>query len=516
MRNFFNFILRNKWWSIFIVIILIVVIFLFKGGTSGGVEFATASNMQLIEEISAVGKVMPDKTVDLSFDKAGTVSKVYVEVGDKVSAGQILASLDSGEVSASLRGAEADVLAEEAKYAELERGTRKEELSVYTSKVSSAETVFANTKRDLLNAMVDANTKSENAIRNKVDVLFDNAESVNPTIDIHTDSTKIETDINASRLKVSEAFNLWKKSLSNSEVNFEIARKTSTESLAIIKRFLDDLWTIINDLNVNNSGLSQIEIDSYRSSLSGALAEFNTAVSVEVGADSLYKNAEAGLTTAKNELSLKQSGSSSEELKTQLARLERARANFLVSKSQYSNTLIIAPFAGVVTAVNPKVGEVYISGKNAVSLMTDTSFKVEVQIPEVDIAKVAMDNTANITLDAYGKNEIFTGKVISIDPAETIFEGVPSYKVTLRFDNSDNRIRSGMTANVSIITNDKNVLAIPLRAVKNIGMDKKVKVQRNGNIEEISIKAGIKGNNGFTEVIEGISEGEKVVVNENK
>ena len=52
-------------------------------------------------------------------------------------------------------------------------------------------------------------------------------------------------------------------------------------------------------------------------------------------------------------------------------------------------------------------------------------------MPEADIAKVAIGDLASSTLDAYGSYVDFPAQVTMIDPAETVIEGVPTYKVTL-------------------------------------------------------------------------------------
>lgn len=76
------------------------------------------------------------------------------------------------------------------------------------------------------------------------------------------------------------------------------------------------------------------------------------------------------------------------------------------------------------------------------------------------------------TLDAYGRDEEFAATVSEIDPAETVREGVATYKVILNFDAPDDRIRVGMSANVDIETAKRaGVFAVPARAV----------ISKNGN-----------------------------------
>jgi HlyD family secretion protein len=149
--------------------------------------------------------------------------------------------------------------------------------------------------------------------------------------------------------------------------------------------------------------------------------------------------------------------------------------------------------------------------------MSDVKFEIEANIPEADIAKIKISNPAKITLDAYGSNVFFEAKVVKIDPAETIIEGVATYKTTLQFSGNDERVKSGMTANIDILTaKAENVIAIPQRAVaqKENG-DKIVKILKDdGVVEERKVTTGLKGSDGNIEITEGIQEGEKIITSQ--
>ena len=133
-------------------------------------------------------------------------------------------------------------------------------------------------------------------------------------------------------------------------------------------------------------------------------------------------------------------------------------------------------------------------------------------MPETDIAKIEVGNKARLTLDAYGPDVVFRAQVITIDPAETIIEGVTTYKTTLEFDSEDERIRSSMTANLDILTDERqNVIAIPQRAVVTKNGEKLVRVVYDSVIEEIQVKTGLIGRNGLVEITDGLNEGDKVV-----
>jgi len=167
----------------------------------------------------------------------------------------------------------------------------------------------------------------------------------------------------------------------------------------------------------------------------------------------------------------------------------------------------------VVTKLEVEVGESVSPSLVVLSLMSASEFEIESRVAEVDIAKIKVGNSADVTLDAYGSDVVFKAKVVKVDPAETIIEGLSTYKVTLQFIDKDDRLRSGMTADVDILTAEKQeVILIPQRAVFSENGDKLVRILKKGNkIETIHVTTGLKNSNGEIEIIEGLSEGDKVV-----
>lgn len=134
-------------------------------------------------------------------------------------------------------------------------------------------------------------------------------------------------------------------------------------------------------------------------------------------------------------------------------------------------------------------------------------------MPEADIAKVKIENQAEITLDAYGNDELFVANVIAIDPAETVIDGVSTYKVTLQFSHENGRIKSGMTANINILSDKReNIIAIPQRAVTIKNGDKIVRIVDGEVILDRIVETGLRGSNGNIEIISGISEGDNVII----
>jgi HlyD family secretion protein len=110
-------------------------------------------------------------------------------------------------------------------------------------------------------------------------------------------------------------------------------------------------------------------------------------------------------------------------------------------------------------------------------------------------------------------DEIFKGRVILIDPAEKLVEGVVYYEATVAFETIPEGIKSGMTADLEIKTASReDVLIIPEDAVQEKEGKTIVEVSREGNIEEREIETGLLGSDDMVEVVSGLEEGEKVIL----
>lgn len=185
-------------------------------------------------------------------------------------------------------------------------------------------------------------------------------------------------------------------------------------------------------------------------------------------------------------------------------------------RADIKKSTIYAPFAGVVTKVDKEVGEIAASNEPFISMIGDGTFQIESFVPEVSIDDVRVGQEALVTLDAYGENMGFGAKVISIDPAETMRDGVATYRVKLIFDRDYPSIRSGMTANVSIVVfNYPDVITIPGGALyyQDGRPYVKVKNKKDFVLREVEIRAW--SNLGQVAISSGLEEGEEILLNPN-
>ncbi len=136
--------------------------------------------------------------------------------------------------------------------------------------------------------------------------------------------------------------------------------------------------------------------------------------------------------------------------------------------------------------------------------------KAEVEVNEVDIAKVAIGQKVTIKMDALDGTD-FSGKVEKIDSLGTVTQGVVSYNVSIGFEALDARIKPDMSVSASIITDVKqDILMVPSSAVKSEGGNAYVEILNGSALEQKSVRTGAS-NDTNTEIISGVNIGDKVV-----
>ena len=238
----------------------------------------------------------------------------------------------------------------------------------------------------------------------------------------------------------------------------------------------------------------------------------NTALAAVNQQDQELSSQKLVVQRIENELALKLAGASSEEVSAQQAKVEQAQANVSVIRAQLNKSFLRSPIRGTVTEQNAKVGQIVSANQTIMTVISQSNLEVDANVPEADMAKLQLGNAVRITLDAYGDEVLFTGKVVRIDPAETVIEGVSTYKTTIQFDTDDARIRSGMTANLDIRTDERlNAIVIPQRSVISRNGRKFVLVAAGSGTEEREIQTGLKGSDGNIEVVSGLVPGELIL-----
>lgn len=527
-RNFLQGLLRSRKFLVISGAIIAVVFFgyLYLGNSKINEEdVVVAKRSDLIQVVSLSGKIKPVDEISLGFEKVGKIKSVGVNVGDKVPKGKVLATQENADLFADLEQAKAVVKREESKLSELYGGTRKEEIILDESKVEKAKIDLAESRKKLEASIRSAYTKSDDVVRNTVDQFFNNPRSylAEFSIDFNDSGTSVyfdvdfnlKLDIKNKRIKVEGLLNNWLESLKKMGSDLENIEKYAAEAdnnLVEIKSLLDKISEAVNSLNSYNFKYEST-VSGYKTSISGARTIIDSMIDTLNRSIQDVKSDSSNFIISEKELALKKAGTLPEKIIAQRAAVDEVRAKVSAVEAQISKTIIRSPIDGVVTKQDAKTGEITSANTPIISVISDGKFEVESFVPEINIAKIKIGNQAEVTFDAYDLDVVFNANVSRIDPAETLVDGVPNYKIILELLDGDERIKSGMTANLEVTTDKKEgVIIIPLRAVVSKNGKKIVRVVRNKIIEEADVQIGIKGSDGGIEIISGIKDGDRVLI----
>jgi RND family efflux transporter MFP subunit len=195
--------------------------------------------------------------------------------------------------------------------------------------------------------------------------------------------------------------------------------------------------------------------------------------------------------------------------------LQNAQIAVYNAKRNIMNTVIIAPADGTIVAVNLKKSSVLsaqtYSSTTAIQLVDTNSIRFEGLVDEIDIMKVQKGQKASITVDAV-PNKVLTGSVQFISPFGTQSGSVIKFAVTIQLDPTDVELRGGLTATADIdVYSAKDVLLVPASMVITTPMGSIVMVvnESTGQPEPREVTLG-EENFEYVEVLSGLKEGEKV------
>ncbi|MBZ9578589.1 efflux RND transporter periplasmic adaptor subunit, partial [Patescibacteria group bacterium] len=434
---------------------------------------AEVARGNVFQEVSETGTVKKGEEISLSFKNAGRIEKIYVKVGDEVMPGQKLIKLETTQLSIQLREAEANVEAQKSRLTELQKGTRPEEIQISQTLLDKAKTDLDNLYKDTPTVLNQAYNLADNGIRQRIAALFlYRAETTTHYYELTYKycNDQAANDSTYQRKIVEDELNIWRTELQNLNdkptILYEAITKAE-EYLTVLQNFLNRLNdTLTTDCKLSSEDINKI--NTYKSAANLALTDVNTALTSVYSQRKAIEAQKLIIQNYQEELNLKLAGSTPEQITYQEALLRQAEAKVALLENQIQEATLKSPTEGEITKINKRVGEMVqpVLAESIISLLPTNPFQIKVDIYEEDIVKIKIGNPVDIFLTAF-PDEILKGKVVSIDPAEKLIEGVVYYEITIDFEDSPEKIKPGMTADIIIKTASReNVLVIPEEAVE--------------------------------------------------
>ncbi len=192
---------------------------------------------------------------------------------------------------------------------------------------------------------------------------------------------------------------------------------------------------------------------------------------------------------------------------------ERRRAELAVEQAErrLEKARLVAPMDGVIGAVAVEKGEM-VATQPIITLLDTSVLHIDVKVDEIDIARVQPGQPVRISLDALPDVEL-TGRVDRIASTSTVQNGIVSYAVRIVLDSTTAPLRVGMTANASIIVDQREgALLVPNWAVRRdraAGKFFVTVVSADNQLQEVEVQVGLRGES-QTEILAGLSEGQTV------
>lgn len=455
-----------------ILIVLIIIGTKVFGSPARG-EMVVVKRGAIVKEVLVAGKTKARSNVDLGFDKGGKVGRVYYDVGDTVTAGSVIAELDMS-----------------AEYATL----AKEQATLAESKAN-----VGNDSLKLAASIREGYRAGDNAVRNRTDQFFKTPRT-NPNFEVKFSDgnfvhyfavpNELKQDLNNNRKSVEIILNDWQKELvSVNEGSAQTYAVVAAERLTKISDFLNKIAYAVNEFTPGEF--------QYESTVEGYKATINSARSEVTGA---LEAVIAGTSGASG-----------------VARINQVEASIGAIQAGLQGGKIIAPFTGVITKQDAKVGGIVGANSALVSLISLNDMYVEADVSEVNIGKIALGNEVSVEFDAL-PDLVYRGELTYIEPAETLIDGVVNYKIRVEMKNASNtpemlaQIRSGLTSNLKVLSAKvDDTLSLPNFVIlERDGKTYVNKVIDGKEAIETEVELGLIGSDGLVEIKSGLGEGDTV------
>jgi HlyD family secretion protein len=374
----------------------------------------------LAVRITESGTVVPIQTVNLSPKTSGRIAQLYVEQGDKVKSGEVIARMESRDIEAQRVQAKANIAQAQARLKELQVGNRPEE-------IAQAQATVVQNQAQVADAQARLNLARERVTRNQ-----------------------------------------------------------ALASEGAISR--DQLDAVLNEERTARAGLERVQ---------------------------------ASVREAEQRLQLLRKGTRPEQIAQAAAAVAEAKGRLQAIEVQQEDTLVRAPFSGVVTQKYATVGAFVTPTTTASSTSSATStsivalangLEVLAKVPEVDLSQVKLGQPVEIVADAY-PDKTFRGQVRLIAPEAVVQQDVTSFEVRVTIKTGLALLRSRMNVDATFLGKQLNhALVIPTVAVVTQQGQTGVMIpdaKGKAQFRPVTLGSSI-GNQ--TQILKGVKPGERVFV----
>jgi len=515
-------------------------------------------------KVQASGALAAVTSQNLGFPKGAQLKEVDVKVGDRVQPGQVLARVDDFAFTQALAQQQAQLNQQQAG---LNKIVGSNSVHAAQATLAQAKKILSATK-DNVEAQDDADSSAIDRARTQLN--FDQAQldlarrqassagcrpgssNSSDTSSPTPTSTPSTPDPDSSDL----AIRGWRSGDTSTDPSAsseptpswpDSRRSSSGTGLTSGTSTSSDTQTS-GTCTTENQAVSSAQRQVISSQTALDTARRTREVDQSAGQLSV-ENARQSVVSAQNTLDSANTDRPS-DIQGQAAVVANARAAMALAQRDVDNAVLYAPVGGTVSAINGSVGEFVgsaNSGTTALAPGTDASipgvgaaatsdaasssgpsatrpggsafvvlnnintFQIVVPFEESDAVKVAANQPVDVTFDAV-PDLTRRGTVLSVAPGGVNISGVTNYYATILLNESDPRLKDGLTAETAVLTNAlNNVLVVPNAAVLRQGLETSVNIPGpDGTPVRVPFRAGAVGDD-TTQVLSGLTEGQPIL-----
>ena len=446
-----NFVIKHKIWTGLIIIVLIFAGYEIRQYTlptaAPQYTLSKAKIGNIVQTVTGTGQVSATNQLSITSQVSGTIQSINVKVGQHVSAGDLIATIDPTNALNSLNSA----------------------------KLALAKLTQAPKTTDLSNAQNSVNQSYGSSV-NAISSAFITLQTVIPGLNTllygqgtflsDQQSSYLTSTAQADRLQAGMAFDRANTEYTN--VIAEYKNLTRQSSTSTITQVLADTYALtknvanaLQDCQNTITFITTTQPDYLAKDAGTAQTNVTTWLNSVSSDVSSLLSAQTSIASSQNTLINLVTGT--DPLDVQSAQLTLNQA-----EQTYSNYFIRAPFDGVIGLLPASVYGQASNGTSIATIISDQKIAT-LSLNEVDASTVKVGDPVSLTFNAIN-NFTATGTVSEVDLVGTVSSGVVSYGVKVSINTTDARINPGMSVNAIITTNEiDGVLIVPSSAVKSQG-----------------------------------------------
>ena len=493
-----RFLKKHKKGVIAIIIIAAVGFILFGMPKDKSKKYSTdtAKLRDIVNYNSFVGSVEYEDEKSVLMKANAQISEVFVEIGDSVSKGDVIAVLDK-----------------EA----LEKNITKAEIALNLQKIAN-EYTLADAER-AYNDFKYALDSGLNATLNSVKIQLENAEDVleklNDSYDEYIENIEETpmTDAALHLVSIKEKYDDAAKRYEMFKAAVEEKRESMSDSDSVSSDDERELTNLENAMNLAKNKLDNA-YGEYNKALDNYCETYDPALKQIVDniedAEKAVKNAADAYDAVKLQLDqqLVTLEATINKLKATLS-LESAEKDIEILKDTLEDYTITAPCDGVITMLNLKEGSMAVAGQPAATVSALDKLEISIKIDEYSILGATEGKTVQIYIDSIDR--IYEGTITWIADKATVESGVSYFNATVEFV-SDEYVRGGMSVEVRLVRAEtEGAVSLMASAIDYRDDNSAFVLVKNADGEFVERDVVLGVSDGiYVEIVSGVAEGETI------